>query len=46
MTLPQALEEAAAALPAHADAIRPANGDPHRLLAERPLACRCGHAWV
>ncbi len=33
MSLAQALEEAASALPAHADAIRPANGDPHRLLA-------------
>lgn len=34
VSLAGALEEAAAALPAHADAIRPANGDPDRLLAE------------
>lgn len=31
MSLPEALEEAARALPALADAIRPANGDPERL---------------
>ena len=30
--LPEALERAAAALPAHADGVRPANGDPARLL--------------
>ena len=28
--LPEALERAATALPADADAIRPANGDPYR----------------
>ena len=33
MSLPEALEAAAGALPAEADAIRPANGDPQRLLA-------------
>ena len=33
MSLAGALERAAGALPAEADAIRPANGDPHRLLA-------------
>jgi len=33
MSLAEALEVAAGALPAHADAIRPANGDPARLLA-------------
>ncbi len=33
MSLPDALEAAAGALPQHADAIRPANGDPARLLA-------------
>jgi len=32
MSLPEALERAAGALPAAADAIRPANGDPTRLL--------------
>jgi hypothetical protein len=32
MSLPEALERAAGALPADADAIRPANGDPARLL--------------
>jgi hypothetical protein len=30
--LPEALERAASALPAHADGVRPANGDPARLL--------------
>ena len=30
--LPEALERAASALPAEADAIRPANGDPAQLL--------------
>ena len=34
MSLAQALEEAATALPEYADAIRPANGDPHRLRAD------------
>jgi len=33
MSLPEALERAATALPADADSIRPANGDPHQLLA-------------
>jgi len=33
VSLPDALEAAAGALPQHADAIRPANGDPARLLA-------------
>ncbi|MGH0034697.1 MAG: hypothetical protein ACQGVK_06680 [Myxococcota bacterium] len=33
MSLPEALERAASALPGDADAIRPANGDPHQLLA-------------
>ena len=33
MSLAQSLERAAAAAPALADAIRPANGDPDRLLA-------------
>lgn len=33
MSLADALEAAAAALPAHEDAIRPANGDPERVLA-------------
>jgi hypothetical protein len=33
VSLADALEAAADALPAHADAIRPANGDPERLLA-------------
>lgn len=32
MSLPEALERAASALPERADAIRPANGDPHALL--------------
>lgn len=32
MSLPECLERAAAALPALADQIRPANGDPHRLI--------------
>ena len=32
VALPEALERAASALPAHADGIRPANGDPARLL--------------
>ncbi len=34
MSLPESLERAATALPDLADAIRPANGDPHRLLDE------------
>lgn len=34
MSLPDALEAAASALPAQADGIRPANGDPVRLLEE------------
>lgn len=34
MSLPEALERAATALPDDADAIRPANGDPHQLLGE------------
>ena len=33
MNLPEALEQAAGALPRDAEAIRPANGDPGRLLA-------------
>ena len=33
MSLPESLEQAAAALTGDADAIRPANGDPHQLLA-------------
>jgi len=42
MSLASALERAAEALPEVADAIRPANGDPHRLLAnlEVPEAIR------
>lgn len=32
MSLPERLEQAAEALPGDADAIRPANGDPHQLL--------------
>ncbi len=42
MSLPEALERAAAALPADADAIRPANGDPVRLLEllDGPAAAR------
>jgi hypothetical protein len=32
VSLPEALERAASALPSDADAIRPANGDPHQLL--------------
>jgi hypothetical protein len=38
VSLPAALERAAAALPEQADAIRPANGDPQRLLASLPRA--------
>ena len=34
MSLPESLERAATELPALADQIRPANGDPHRLLDE------------
>jgi hypothetical protein len=34
MSLPEALERAATALPADGDAIRPANGDPHQLLED------------
>ena len=34
MSLPESLERAASELPALADKIRPANGDPHRLLEE------------
>ena len=36
MSLARALEAAASALPEHEDAIRPANGDPERLLASLP----------
>jgi hypothetical protein len=36
MSLPESLERAATELPDLADAIRPANGDPHRLLDELP----------
>jgi hypothetical protein len=40
MSLPDALEAAAGALPAEADAIRPANGDPLRLLASLEAGAR------
>jgi hypothetical protein len=40
MSLPEALEQAAGALPGDADAIRPANGDPTRLLAALDEAAR------
>lgn len=47
MSLPERLEEAAEALPADADAIRPANGDPHQLLAVlEPDAARRVLAWL
>lgn len=45
--LPEALERAASALPAEADAIRPANGDPARLLEElSPDAAARVLAWL
>lgn len=51
MSLPERLEQAALALPDDADAIRPANGDPHQLLAgldaeaaERVLAWLLAHS--
>ncbi len=47
MSLPEALERAAVALPHSADAIRPANGDPVQLLATLD-ASACGEvlAWL
>ncbi|MDP6979070.1 MAG: hypothetical protein QF570_10785 [Myxococcota bacterium] len=47
MSLPEALERAAEALPSYADAIRPANGDPVQLLATLD-ADACGEvlAWL
>ncbi len=47
MSLADALERAASALPAQADAIRPANGDPARVLsALRPEGARAVLAWL
>jgi len=47
MSLASALEGAAAALPEHADAIRPANGDPTRLLASlAPGAAATVLSWL
>jgi hypothetical protein len=47
MSLASALEGAASALPAHADAIRPANGDPDRLLeALSPAGAAQVLAWL
>jgi hypothetical protein len=47
MSLAGALEAAAGALPRHADAIRPANGDPYRLLAAlSPDAAAEVLAWL
>lgn len=47
MSLPGALENAAEALPALADAVRPANGDPERLLdALGPDDARTLLAWL
>ncbi len=47
MSLPAALERAASALPSRADAIRPANGDPERLLRElEPAAATEVLAWL
>ncbi len=47
MSLPEALEQAAEALPSYADAIRPANGDPVQLLATLDEAA-CGEVlgWL
>lgn len=47
MSLASALESAATALPEHADAIRPANGDPARLLASlAPGAAALILSWL
>lgn len=47
MSLARALEDAASALAAHEDAIRPANGDPERLLAAlAPAAATEVLAWL
>jgi len=47
LSLARALEAAASALPEHEDAIRPANGDPERLLAALPpLAATQVLAWL
>ena len=47
MSLARALEAAASALPEHEDAIRPANGDPERLLAAlAPPAATAVLAWL
>ncbi len=47
MSLPEALEAAASALRGDADAIRPANGDPVRLLSSLgPGAAARVLAWV
>ena len=46
MSLADALEAAATALPEHADAIRPANGDPDRLLALLGAAAPPVLAWL
>jgi hypothetical protein len=47
VSLARALEAAASALPEHEDAIRPANGDPERLLAAlTPLAATQVLGWL
>jgi hypothetical protein len=47
LSLARALEAAASALPEHEDAIRPANGDPERLLAAlSPAAATTVLAWL
>ena len=47
MSLADALERAAGALPAQADAIRPANGDAHRLLESTdPAGAAAVLAWL
>jgi hypothetical protein len=47
LSLARALEAAASALPEYEDAIRPANGDPERLLAAlTPLAATQVLAWL
>lgn len=47
MSLPEALERAAEALPDQADLIRPANGDPSQLLATMDAAGgQCVLAWL
>jgi len=47
LSLARALEAAASALPEHEDAIRPANGDPERLLAAlTPPAATTVLAWL